>query len=215
MCAGDESDGEQSLSNMFFEAKTKGISEESYADWQAIVEKECDSDEGRNFSFKASKRIFRIELARGDFAKASATFQRLVSFIPGAEPSAVHKGFLHRKQAKNLLHIVCPKLNLVHLPHVTTIALLCIKLSASLAQVPYLRRRGAIVKNDAEIPFILSIHQALLKAVEAKRSTFQHVWKACSLRLAKLHCCLGEVGASATTRYHHCSSTLILCRRSD
>jgi hypothetical protein len=112
---------------MFFEAKAKGISEDSYADWQAIVAKECESEGGRNFSFKASKRIFRIELAYGDFAKASATFQRLVSFIPGAEPNAVRKGFLNRKQAKNLLHIVCPKLNLVHLPPLTTIPLLCIK----------------------------------------------------------------------------------------
>jgi hypothetical protein len=75
--------------------------------------------------------------------------------------------------------------------------------------VPYLRRRSAIEKTDAEIPFILSIHQALLKAVEAKRSTLQDVWKACSLRLAKLHCCLGEVGASSATRCHSRSSTLM------
>jgi hypothetical protein len=75
--------------------------------------------------------------------------------------------------------------------------------------VPYVRRRGVIEKTDAEIPFILSIHQALLKAVEAKRSTFQDVWKACSLRLAKLHCCLGEVGTFAATRYNHRSSALI------
>lgn len=159
---------------MFFEAKTKGVSEDAYADWQAIVAKECESDQGRNFSFKASKRIFRIELARGDFAKAKATFERLVSFISGAETNAVRKAFLSRKQAKNLLHVVCPKLTLV----------------------PYLRQRSAIEKTDAEIPFILSIHQTLHKAVAAKRSTFLDVWKACSLRLAKLHCCLGEVGAN-------------------
>ena len=207
MCAGDEGDGEQSLANMFFEAKTKGISDDSYADWQAIVEKECQSEEDRNYSFKASKRIFRLELAHGDFAKASATFQRLVSFIPKAEPNAVRKGFLNRKQAKNLLHIVCPKLNLVHLPPLTTISLFV--LITSLAQVPYLRRRSAIEKTDAEIPFILSIHQTLLKAVEAMRSTLLDVWKACSLRLAKLHCCLGEVGASAATRCHPRSSTLM------
>ena len=30
--SGDEDDDEQSLSNMFYNAKTKGISEESYAD---------------------------------------------------------------------------------------------------------------------------------------------------------------------------------------
>jgi hypothetical protein len=157
---------------MFFEAKTKGISDDSYDDWAAIVAKECETDESRNFSFKASKRIFRIEIARGDFAKAAATFERLVSFIPKAEPNAVRKAFLNRKQAKNLLHVVCPKLNLV----------------------PYLRKRSAIEKTDAEIPFILFLHETLRKAVEAKRSTFLDVWKACSLRLAKLRCCLGEVG---------------------
>ena len=63
-----DSDGKQLLSNMFFEAKSKGISEDSYADWQAIVAKECESDDGRNFSFKASKRIFRIELCHNSHA---------------------------------------------------------------------------------------------------------------------------------------------------
>jgi hypothetical protein len=169
---GSEEDGEQSLSNMFFEAKTQGVSEDSYDDWKAIVAKECESGGSRNFSFKASKRIFRIELARGNFEQAKATFERLVSFIPNAEPNAVRKAFLNRKQAKNLLHVLCPKLNLV----------------------PYLRKRGAIEKTDAEIPFILSLHETLRKAVEAKRGTFLDVWKACSLRLAKLRCCLGEVG---------------------
>ena len=72
--SGDDDDDEQSLSNMFYNAKkTKGISEDSYADWQAIVSTECESHHGRNFSFKASKRIFRIELARGDFATAKTT----------------------------------------------------------------------------------------------------------------------------------------------
>ncbi len=83
--SGDDDDDEQSLSNMFYNAKTKGISEDSYADWQAIVSKECESHDGRNFSFKASKRIFRIELARGDFAIAKTTFERLASFIPDAD----------------------------------------------------------------------------------------------------------------------------------
>jgi hypothetical protein len=147
--AGSDGEGEQSLSNMFFEAKTKGISEDSYADWQAIVAKECETDASRNFSFKASKRVFRIEHARGDFVKAKATFERLVSFIPGAEANAVRKAFLNRKQAKNLLHVLCPKLNLV----------------------PYMRKRGAVEKSDAEMPFILSLHEILLKAVESKRST--------------------------------------------
>ncbi len=136
---------------MFFEAKTKGTSEESYADWQAIVAKECETDASRNFSFKASKRIFRIEHARGDFEKAKATFEKLVSFIPGAEANAVRKAFLNRKQAKNLLHVLCPKLNLV----------------------PYMRKRGAVEKSDAEMPFILSLHEILLKAVESKRSTYE------------------------------------------
>ena len=149
--AGSDGEGEQSLSNMFFEAKTKGISEDSYADWQAIVAKECETDASRNFSFKASKRVFRIEHARGDFVKAKATFERLVSFIPGAEANAVRKAFLNRKQAKNLLHVLCPKLNLV----------------------PYMRKRGAVEKSDAEMPFILSLHEVLLKAVESKRSTYE------------------------------------------
>jgi hypothetical protein len=149
--AGSDGEGEQSLSNMFFEAKTKGISEDSYADWQAIVAKECETDASRNYSFKASKRIFRIEHARGDFVKAKATFERLVSFIPGAEANAVRKAFLNRKQAKNLLHVLCPKLNLV----------------------PYMRKRGAVEKSDAEMPFILSLHEILLKAVESKRSTYE------------------------------------------
>jgi hypothetical protein len=170
--AGSDGEGEQSLSNMFFEAKTKGISEESCSDWQAIVAKECESDASRNFSFKASKRIFRIELARGDFTKAKATFERLVSFIPAAEANAVRKAFLNRKQAKNLLHVLCPKLNLV----------------------PYMRKRGAIEKNEAEITFILSLHEILLKAVESKRSVYQDVWKTCCLRIAKLRHCLGQVG---------------------
>jgi len=169
-CAGSEGDGEQSLSNMFFEAKAQGTAEDSYDAWQAIVARECESEDGRNYSFKASKRIFRIELARGDYAKAKATFERLVSFIPGAESQAVRKAFLSRKPAKNLLHVVCPKLNLV----------------------PYLRQRSAIEKSDAEIPFILDIHRILLKAIAAKRSTYLDVWKTCSLRLAKLHCCLGS-----------------------
>jgi hypothetical protein len=54
--SGDDDDGVHRLSNMFFEAKHKGISEDSYADWQAIVAKECESHDDRNFSFKASKR---------------------------------------------------------------------------------------------------------------------------------------------------------------
>jgi hypothetical protein len=103
-----DSDDKQLLSKMFFEAKSKGISEDSYADWQAIVAKECESDDGRNFSFKASKRIFRIEIARGDYSEAKAVFERLVSFIPDVEPRAVRKAFLSRKPAKenkNLLHV--------------------------------------------------------------------------------------------------------------
>jgi hypothetical protein len=173
--SGSDAEDGQSLANMFFEAKSKGVSEDSYADWQAIVAKECESGEGRNFSFKASKRIFRIELARGQYDLAKATFERLVGFIPGAETSAVRKAFLNRKQAKNLLHVACPKLNLV----------------------PYSRHRGAIGKNDSEIPFIIFVHESLRKAVENKRSAYLDVWKACSLRLAKLRCCLGDVGECA------------------
>jgi hypothetical protein len=169
--SGDDDDGEQSLSNMFHMTKSKGVSEDSYADWQAIVTKECESHDSRNFSFKASKRIFRIELARGDFANAQATFERLVSFIPVADVKVICKAFLNRKSEKNLLHAVCPKLNLV----------------------PYLRQRSAIEKTDAEIQFILSIHRTLLSAVETMRGTLLHVFKSCSLRLAKLLCCLGDV----------------------
>ena len=98
--SGDDDDGEQRLSSMFHQAKSKGVSEDSYADWQAIVAKECESCDGRNFSFKASKRIFRIELARADFATAQATFERLVSFIPAADVKAVHKAFLSRGETK-------------------------------------------------------------------------------------------------------------------
>jgi hypothetical protein len=159
---------------MFFEAKSKGLSDEAYADWQAIVAKECEKSDSRNFSFKASKRIFRIELARGNLVAAKATFERLVGFISAAEPNSVRKAFLNRKQAKNLLHVSCPKLNLV----------------------PYLRSRGAIEKTDAEVVFIIALHETLRKAVEAKRSTFMDVWKATSLRLAKLRCCLGDVSAA-------------------
>jgi hypothetical protein len=172
-----DSDDKQLLSKMFFEAKSKGISEDSYADWQAIVAKECESDDGRNFSFKASKRIFRIELARGDYAEAKAAFERLVSFIPDVEPRAVRKAFLSRKPAKenkNLLHIVCPKLN----------------------RVPYWRQRSAIEKSDEEIPFILHIYQTLSDATKEMRSTLLHVFKACSLRLAKLFCCIGKVDSA-------------------
>ncbi len=170
----DDDDDEQSLSNMFYKAKSKGISEDSYAEWQAIVAKECESHDSRNFSFKASKRIFRIELARGDSATAQATFKRLVSFIPFAEAKAVNKAFLSRKSNKNLLDVVCPKLN----------------------PVPCMRHRDAIEKTDAEIQFILFIHQTLLRAVETMRSTLLHVFKSCCLRLAKLLCCLGDVDAA-------------------
>lgn len=174
--AGDDDDGEQRLSSMFHLAKSKGVSEDSYADWQAIVAKECESCDGRNFSFKASKRIFRIELTRGDFATAQATFERLVSFIPVADVKAVHKAFLNRKSEKNLLDVVCPKLDLV----------------------PCLRNRSAIEKTDAEIQFILSIHRTLLDAVKTMRGALLHVFKACSLRQAKLLCCLGDVDAAVS-----------------
>ncbi len=155
---------------MFFEAKSKGISEDSYADWQAIVAKECESDHDRNFSFKASKRIFRIELARGDYAQAQVTFERLVSFIPRTEFQVVLKAFSSQKPSTNLLHAVCPKLDLV----------------------PYLRQRSAIEKTDEEIPFILHIYQTLFEATKEIRSTIFDVFKACCLRLAKLLCCLGS-----------------------
>ena len=164
---------------MFFDAKTKGVSDESYTDWEAIVTKECDSKRRRlraatnNFSFKATKRLFRIELARGNVEQAKTTFQRLVSFIPNTAPDIVCKAFLTRNYAKNLLHIVCPRLN----------------------RVPYIRRREAIEKNDAEIQFIVSLHEDLLAAVEANRGGFRNVSKACSLNLAKLKCCRGEYGA--------------------
>ena len=174
--SGDDDDGEQRLSSMFHLAKSKGVSEDSYTDWQAIVAKECESCDGRNFSFKASKRIFRIELSRGDFATAQATFERLVSFIPVADVKAVHKAFLNRKSDKNLLDVVCPKLDLV----------------------PCLRNRSAIEKTDAEIRFILSIHRTLLDAVETMRGALLHVFKACSLRQAKLLCCLGDVDAAVS-----------------
>jgi hypothetical protein len=62
--------------------------------------------------------------------------------------------------------------------------------------VPYIRRREAIEKNDAEIQFIVSLHEDLLVAVEAKRGGLRNVWKACSLNLAKLKCCQGEYGAN-------------------
>jgi len=172
------SEGE-SVSDMFFDAKTKGVSDESYTDWEAIVTKECDSKRRRlraatnNFSFKATKRLFRIELARGNVEQAKTTFQRLVSFIPNTAPDIVCKAFLTRNYAKNLLHIVCPRLN----------------------RVPYIRRREAIEKNDAEIQFIVSLHEDLLAAVEANRGGLRNVWKACSLNLAKLKCCRGEYGA--------------------
>jgi hypothetical protein len=171
--AGSDSDGEQSLSKMFFEAKSKGISEDSYADWQAIVAKECESDDDRwrNFSFKASKRIFRIELARGDYANAKATFERLVSFIPRTGFQVVLKTFSSRKPSKNLLHAVCPELD----------------------RVPYLRQRSAIEKTDDEIQFILSIYQTLFEATKEMHFSLFDVFKACSLRLAKLLCCLGDV----------------------
>jgi len=173
--AGSDGDcDEDNVSNMFFEAKTKGLTDEAYADWQAIVAKECGTSNSRNFSFKASKRLFRIELARGNLVAAKATFERLVGFIPAAEPNSVRKAFLNRKQAKNLLHVACPRLNLV----------------------PYLRGRGAIEKSDAEVEFIIYLHETLRKAIEVKRSTFMDVWKACSLRLAKLRCCLGDINAA-------------------
>ena len=98
----------------------------------------------------------------------------MVTFIPAAEPNAVRKAFLNRKQAKNLLHVACPKLNLV----------------------PYLRSRVAIDKTDAEVAFIISLHETLRSAVDGKRGAFMDVWKACCLRLAKLRCCLGDVSAA-------------------
>jgi hypothetical protein len=55
-----------------------------------------------------------------------------------------------------------------------------------------LRQRSAIEKTDAEIPFILDIHRILLKAAAARGTKLLDVWKTCSLRLAKLHCCLGS-----------------------
>jgi hypothetical protein len=176
--SGSESEG-GSVSDMFFDAKSKGVSDESYTDWEAVVTKECDSKRRRlkattnNFSFKATKRLFRIELARGNVEQAKTLFQRLVSFIPNTAPDIVCKAFLNRNHAKNLLHIVCPKL----------------------IRVPFIRRREAIEKNDAEIQFIVSLHEDLLAAVEAKRGGLRNVWKACSLNLARLRCCQSEYGA--------------------
>jgi hypothetical protein len=165
---------------MFFDAKTKGTSEDACNDWEAIVAKECSfldrrrlRTTTRNFSFKATKRLFRIEFERGDMVKAKTAFQRLVSFIPNTAPDIVCKAFLNRNNAKNLLFVICPKLN----------------------RVPYIRRREALDKSDAEIIFIMSLHDDLLDAVAAKHGVLQRVWKACLLNLAKLRCCLGQCGA--------------------
>jgi len=37
------------VSNMFFEAKSKGLTDEAYGLWQAIVAKECEKSDSRNF----------------------------------------------------------------------------------------------------------------------------------------------------------------------
>ncbi len=155
MYAGYDSDGEQSLSKMFFEAKSKGISEDSYADWQAIVAKECELDNVRNFSFKASKRIFRIKLARGDYAQAQVTFERLVSFIPRTEFQVVFKAFSSQKPSRTLLHAVCPKLDLSW-----TLCLIC----ASAAQ-----SRKVMKKFRSSFTFTRPFSELELRALENAR----------------------------------------------